>query len=99
MSLHRPSASEYAEARAALVAEMGGKCVVEHDGVPCGSTTMLEFDHTFPRDWHPRKKNRMQRLRLYRRDWLRGTCQLACHACNQANGKPKPWRRHKRGVR
>ena len=105
MSAHRPSRQEYAAARASLIAEMGGKCV-PHAERGETVTDNLTFGHTNGRDWEPREKNRMQRLRLYRRDWLAGTCQLECFGCNtsamlagQRRTRRGTWRRRSRSKR
>ena len=78
------TASNYRARRAALIAEMGGQCA------RCGATVDLEFGHTAPRDWQPRRVNRMTRLRLYHRDWLAGICRVECGGCN---GDKHPGRR------
>jgi len=83
---HRYTAEDYRLARGRLIAEMGGKCVpCDERGIE--TTDNLTFGHPNGRNWEPNRKNRMQRLRLYRRDWLAGECRLECAGCNlSANG-------------
>lgn len=78
----------YRRTRTWLIAELGGKCV------ECGTTDELEFDHLTPRDWHPNKTSRWQRLRNYIKDWRRGIAEgvpritLRCRSCNGRKGYP-----------
>jgi hypothetical protein len=76
VSLSRPTPEEYRTHRAKLIEEMGGVCS------DCGAKEKLEFGHKSGRTWTARKLNRMQRLRMYRKDWLLGILQLECHGCN-----------------
>lgn len=70
-------------ARRELIRVLGGECV------ECGGTQDLQFDHTDGRDWHLRKRNRLQRLRLHWRDAERGLVRLLCRPCNSYDGR---WR-------
>lgn len=67
--------------RQRLIADMGGKCKL------CGARVDLQFDHhPKPRAWSVTRKNRRQRVRLYRRDWEAGLLRLACGSCNGSTG-------------
>lgn len=68
--------------RQELIALLGGQCV------DCGTTSDLEFDHTHPRDWEPRKLNRWHRMSRYWRDYLAGILTIRCRSCNARKGYP-----------
>lgn len=71
---------QYRRLRRQLVLDMGGYCAY------CTTRLGLEFHHTKPRTWIARKTSRLQRIRLYRRDWERGDLDLACGECNKILG-------------
>jgi hypothetical protein len=52
----------------------------------CGTCLDLSFHHPHGRDWEPNKKNLMQRMRLYYRDFLQGKIELLCTNCNSIDG-------------
>jgi 5-methylcytosine-specific restriction endonuclease McrA len=67
-------------ARAKLIAELGGKCV------DCGTTENLEFDHKVPltdeqQDYRVRIGSNM-RICLYRREAREDLLALRCERCN-----------------
>jgi hypothetical protein len=70
---------------------MGGKCV------KCGSTEQLEFHHPRGRTWVARRKNQLQRMKLYWRDFMEGVLELLCSPCNKKVGDPNTgyWQRSK----
>lgn len=72
-------------AREKLLTEMGGKC--SH----CNGTKELEFGHTKKRTWIPNKLNRLQRLKRYREDWMKGECQVECKTCNRSKRTEAGW--------
>ncbi len=81
------------ELREQLRALLGGKCSNEK----CGATEHLEFHHPNGRDWEPREKNLMQRMRLYERDHERGQLALLCSPCNGRDGAIRGyWQRRRR---
>lgn len=75
------------ELRAQLRRELGGLCAV------CGATDDLEFHHPKGRDWQPRKKSLLQRMRLYWRDHKVHPLTLLCSGCNTKIGSPGFWQR------
>ncbi len=79
-------ADRYRRDRAALIAALGGQCVEPE----CGETdpTKLEFDHLEPRDWTANQVNRLQRLRIIRREIASGKIELRCRSCNARKGQP-----------
>jgi hypothetical protein len=72
--------ARYIEMRDAIRRDLGGKCVA------CGAAEDLAFDHPRGRTWAPEQKNRLQRMRLYRRDLLAGNLRLLCRVCNGHDG-------------
>lgn len=75
---------------------MGGECA------RCHSTENLEFHHPTGRDWEPRQKNRLQRMRLYWRDFRAGLLQLLCASCNRSDGAARAvyyWQRKRHKMR
>ena len=72
----------FAARKAALVAQLGGKCA------ECGTSDDLTFDHLFPRDWHPRSVHATKRLRIYAEEAAAGKIQLLCGTCNSRKGRP-----------
>jgi hypothetical protein len=82
-------ASQATSMREQLVAAMGGMCAV------CGSEEFLEFHHPKGRTWVARRKNQLQRMRLYERDWKAGRLSLLCSPCNKTIGTTWYWQRSK----
>lgn len=83
-------ASQATEMRERLVALMGGQCK------KCAATELLEFHHPNGRNWVARKKNQLQRMRLYLQDFLLGKLELLCSGCNKSAGMPNGfWQRSK----
>lgn len=70
------------ELRDSLRARLGGVC----SNPRCRSTRNLEFHHPYGRDWEPREKNLLQRMRLYARDFKAGRLVLLCSHCNAIDG-------------
>lgn len=71
---------------------LGGRC----SNTKCRSDHDLEFHHPYGRDWEPREKNLMQRMRLYRRDFELGRLTLLCSPCNGLDGAFRGyWQRRK----
>jgi 5-methylcytosine-specific restriction endonuclease McrA len=69
--------------RQALIAEMGGACVL------CGATEDLEFDHwPAPAPCDHSRYNSTHRLAHYRNCWKTGGLRLLCRNCNAAQGNP-----------
>lgn len=66
----------YRMRRESLLSKMGDHCEL------CGKDTLLEFDHPNGRDWEPRNKNRVTRMKLYERDFKYGNLRLLCKSCN-----------------
>jgi hypothetical protein len=62
---------------------LGGKCK------KCGLEFDLSFHHPNGRNWEPNKKNLLQRMRWYYRDFLAGLIELWCVDCNQTDGSRK----------
>jgi len=78
-------AKNYQTRREALIAKLGGKCVVKG----CTNTD-LELDHIGPtRDWRASDKPRWVRIKLYEQEAERGELQLLCGDHNKRKGKPK----------
>jgi hypothetical protein len=62
---------------------MGGKCV------GCGENDDLHFHHPNGRNWEPNKKNLLQRMKLYQRDFKAGNLALLCCSCNCSDGQTR----------
>lgn len=77
------------EQRKAIVAELGGRCVV------CGAKSRLHLDHKRPKRWKPENLSKQQRLRSYLRSLAAGNLQLLCDGCHGAKtareGHEVPW--------
>lgn len=67
--------------RAALVAQLGGKCA----NAKCGSRLELQFDHPNGRAWRPDRCG-WTRLKIYEREARAGIIRLLCAKCNRADG-------------
>jgi hypothetical protein len=63
--------------REQLHSELGGECS------ECRSTTQLEIDHPWGRDWVPRQVSSYQRWLRYRREHQQGLVRLLCKECNE----------------
>lgn len=81
------------ELREKLRAVLGGRC----SNPKCRTTERLEFHHPEGRNWEPREKNLLQRMRLYWRDHDRGLLALLCSPCNGRDGAIRGyWQRQRR---
>ena len=60
--------------------ELGEKCK------QCDNCLSLSFHHPNGRNWEPNKKNLLQRMRLYYRDFLQDKLELLCVSCNRKDG-------------
>jgi hypothetical protein len=70
--------------RAKLITLLGGKCEKCGESDPAN----LEFNHTSPRNWEPRKHSQWGRIFRYRRDYAAGILNLLCRSCNASVGYP-----------
>lgn len=69
--------------RAALLAKLGGKCVLCQKDDP----DKLEFDHINGRNYEPRKLSYKMRMIRYRREAAKGELRLLCGDCNRRERK------------
>jgi len=69
-------------ARAKLVAQLGGKCVM------CASTEDLQFDHIVSHSWVASHTEWSHRISIYRREAKAGLIQLLCAYHNRVKGRP-----------
>ena len=63
--------------RAELHEALGGCCA------ECQSTSQLEIDHPWGRDWNIRKLSLYNRWLRYRREHQQGLVRLLCKDCNE----------------
>ncbi len=69
-------------AKAKLIAELGGKCVM------CDGVENLEIDHKYRRSWSIRGTEFSWRISKYRQEAKLGLVQLLCEQCNKFKGRP-----------
>jgi len=72
------------EIRDRLRKELGNEC--NECGAKDSDENHLCFNHLEPRDWEPNKKNLLQRMKLYERDYKARKINLLCNECNGFDG-------------
>lgn len=66
------------EIKAELISLLGGQC----EG--CSTTTDLEFNHIYGRNWKVRSLTRYRRMLRYRKEAALNLIDLRCEECNRA---------------
>lgn len=69
-------------AKAKLIADLGGKCVM------CETTENLEIDHIYRREWSICGTEFSWRISKYRKEAKAKLLQLLCGSCNKFRGRP-----------